>query len=133
MRHRKRRTRLGRTGSHKAAMLANMVSSLIEHESIRTTKESAKEARRLADKMVTLAKNGSLASRRRALAKLHNKRAISKLFAEIGPRNAARNGGYTRIIPLDEPRLGDKASQVLFQLVERAQKEAPASKEAKKT
>jgi len=90
----------------------------LKHERIRTTPAKAKEARRLAEKVITLAKEGSLASRRRALALLGGDREIvKKLFEEIAPRFEGRNGGYTRILHLDEHRLGDNAPQVIFELV----------------
>jgi len=89
-----------------------------EHaERIRTTPEKAKEARRLAERLITLGKKGTLAARRRALQLLPNKRAVRKLFDEIAPRYADRPGGYTRILRLGRPRVGDAAPQVLFELV----------------
>src|SRR5437763_15058675 len=106
MRHQKKTVKLGRTASHRKALLANQVCSLIEHHRIRTTLAKAKAARPLADRMVTLGKNGSLHARRTAFAYLRQKDAVKKLFDEIAPRSAERNGGYTRIIRLG-PRKND--------------------------
>jgi large subunit ribosomal protein L17 len=132
MRHGKDTFKIGRTASHRRCMMANMLKSLIEHGRIETTERKAKELRRYADHMVTLAKKNTLASRRRAVAELmisynaltakearaakrgekasHNadRKVIGKLFTEIGPRFAMRNGGYTRIIKKDF-RVGDNA------------------------
>ena len=127
MRHRKGGRKLGRTSSHRRAMLCNLVSSLLEHERIRTTKPKAKEARKLAEKMITLGKKGSLHARRIALSKLNgNKKLVKKLFDTLGPRYAERPGGYTRILNINRPgmkagspnRLGDNAQLVLFELVD---------------
>ena len=95
-------------------MLANLVCSLIEHDRIRTTVARAKEARRFADKMVTLAKKGSLHHRRQALAFLRHKPAVAKLFAELGKQHGDRNGGYTRIIRLGQ-RIGDAAEVAILE------------------
>jgi large subunit ribosomal protein L17 len=105
MRHQKNSTKLGRTAEHRKALLANQVCSLIEHERIKTTLAKAKAVRPLAEKMVTLGKNGSVHARRTALAVLRQKKAVKKLFDNIAPRTTSRNGGYTRII-----RLGQRAS-----------------------
>lgn len=131
MRHRLRGRRLGRSSSHRLAMRRNMVSSLFEHETISTTMEKAKEVRSFAEKMVTLAKKGTLAARRRAISMLGNRDIVSqeqgetvkqgtvigKLFSEIGPRYLDRPGGYTRIVRLSMRRLGDNGKLVLLQLV----------------
>lgn len=117
MRHRVHTFKIGRTGSHRRAMLANMVSSLIEHEQIKTTLVKAKEARRFAEKMITLGKRGDLHRRRLAVARLRSKSAVKKLFDDIAPRYVERNGGYTRIIRLGARR-GDGAEMCLLQLVE---------------
>ena len=109
MRHRKNTVKLNRTSSHRRAMLANMVSSLIREEAIVTTRAKAKAAQPLAEKMVTLARSGSLAARRRAISILRDETAVRKLFAEIGPRFADRAGGYTRILKMARPRRGDGA------------------------
>ncbi len=108
MRHRRRTRKLGRKTPHRLAMFRNMVTSLIEHERIVTTVPRAKELRRLADKMVTLAKDGSLHARRQALSVIRNKGAVAKLFEEIAPKFSDRNGGYTRIVRIG-PRRGDAA------------------------
>src|SRR5258706_2291826 len=96
MRHRKRTAKLGMKSQHRRATLANMVCSLIEHSRIKTTIAKAKVARRYADKMVTLAKKGTLHHRREALAFLRHKPAVTKLFAELGKQHGDRNGGGTR-------------------------------------
>jgi len=114
MRHRKRTAKLGMKSQHRRATLANLVCSLIAHSRIRTTVAKAKEARRLADRMVTLAKKGSLHDRRQALALLRQKPAVKKLFAEIGKQHGDRNGGYTRIIRVG-PRLGDAAEMAILE------------------
>ena len=121
MRHRRKTVKLGRTAEHRNAMLANQTCSLIEHGRITTTLAKAKAVRPLAEKMVTLAKRGGLHARRRAPALLHNNstrtvKAVGKLFAEIAPRSAARNGGYTRVVRLGW-RKGDGAEQALLELV----------------
>jgi large subunit ribosomal protein L17 len=123
MRHRKATSKLGRKTEHRQAMLANQVCSLIQHERIRTTLAKAKAVRPLAEKMVTLAKDGGLHARRNALAVLHQKEAISKLFGDIAKRCAERNGGYTRIIKLGK-RLSDAAPMALIEWVDGARAEA---------
>jgi large subunit ribosomal protein L17 len=133
MRHRVHTFKIGRTGAHRKAMLANMVSSLIEHGEIRTTITKAKEARRVADKMVTLGKKGDLHRRRLAISKLRDKDAVKKLFDEVAPLYAERNGGYTRIIKLSRRR-GDAAEMCILQFVEsdEAVKKAEKPKKTKK-
>ena len=135
MRHAKRRAKLSRTTSHRRCLFANMLKSLIYHEKIVTTVPKAKELRRFADQMVTLAKQNTLASRRRAIGELmiryntlvpkerraakggnvssynNDRVVIEKLFAVLGPRFQDRNGGYTRITRLSEARSGDQGSQ----------------------
>jgi large subunit ribosomal protein L17 len=118
MRHNVKGRTLGRSPSHRASMLSNLVCSLFEHEKVVTTEPRAKEARSLADKMVTLAKRGTLHARRQAIAKLKRKEIVFKLFEDIGKRNPERKGGYTRILKLDEVRLGDAAPKVAFMLVD---------------
>ena len=132
MRHKVHTFKIGRTGAHRKAMLANMVSSLIEHGEIRTTITKAKEARRVADKMVTLGKKGDLHRRRLAVSKLRDKTAVKKLFDEIAPQYTERNGGYTRIIKLSR-RLGDAAEMCILQFVESDEvaKKAAKTKKAK--
>jgi len=100
MRHQKKTVKLGRTAEHRKSLLANQVCSLIEHQRIKTTLAKAKAVRPLAEKMVTLGKQGSVHARRTALAVLRQKNAVKKLFDDIAPRSAERNGGYTRIIRL---------------------------------
>ncbi len=100
MRHQKKTIKLGLTAAHRKAMLANQVCSLIEHQRIKTTLAKAKAVRPLAEKMVTLGKKGSLHARRTALATLRQRDAVKKLFDDIAPRAADRNGGYTRIVKL---------------------------------
>ena len=124
MRHRKSNRKLGRRSAARKALFRSLVLGLFladpteDHaERIQTTPEKAKEARRLAERLITLGKRGTLAARRHALELLPNKRAIRKLFADIAPRYADRQGGYTRIIRLGRPRVGDAASQCIFELV----------------
>lgn len=117
MRHKVHTFKIGRSGAHRKAMMANMVSSLFEHGQIKTTLVKAKELRRFADKMITLGKKGDLHRRRLAISKMRNKDAVKKLFDEIAPGFAERNGGYTRIIKLGN-RIGDGAEMCLIQLVE---------------
>jgi large subunit ribosomal protein L17 len=137
MRHRKKTVKLGRTAEHRNALLANQACSLIEHGRIKTTLAKAKAVRPLAEKMVTLAKRGSLHARRRALALLHNNstrtvKAVGKLFAEIAPRSANRNGGYTRVVKLG-PRPSDSAPMAFIEWVDLIAVEEPTSKPDKKS
>jgi large subunit ribosomal protein L17 len=120
MRHRKKTIKLGRTAEHRKALLANQVCSLIEHQRIKTTLAKAKAVRPLAEKMVTLGKNGSLHARRTALGTLRQKNAVKKLFGEIAPRSTNRNGGYTRIIRLGQ-RKSDSASMAFIEWVDAAE------------
>lgn len=117
MRHRVAGRKLGRNASHRRAMCRAVVVSLFRHESITTTTAKAKEVRPLAERLVTLAKKGGLANYRRALAELQDKAVVKKLFNEIGPRYADREGGYTRLLRLSQRRLNDGAEQVVFELV----------------
>jgi large subunit ribosomal protein L17 len=117
MRHQKKTVKLGRTAEHRKALLANQVCSLIEHQRIKTTLAKAKAVRPLAEKMVTLGKKGSLHARRTALAVLRQKNAVKKLFDDIAPRSADRNGGYTRIIRLGL-RKSDAAKVALLEWVD---------------
>ena len=118
MRHGKKTAKLNRTQSHRKAMLSNMVTSLFEHESINTTTPRAREVRRTAESMITFAKKGNLHARRQVLRLIANKRVVTKLFDELGPRYAERNGGYTRIVKMD-PRRGDGAAMCVVELVDR--------------
>src|SRR5216110_26712 len=117
MRHQKKTVKLGRTAEHRKALLANQVCSLIEHQRIKTTLAKAKAVRPLAEKMVTLGKNGSLHARRTALAVLRQKNAVKKLFDDIAPRSADRNGGYTRIVKLGA-RKSDSAPVAFIEWVD---------------
>ena len=119
MRHQKKTIRLGRKAEHRKALLANQVCSLIEHERIKTTLAKAKAVRPLAEKMVTLGKNGSLHARRTALAVLRQKNAVKKLFDNIAPRSTNRNGGYTRIVKLGQ-RKSDSAPVAFLEWVDAA-------------
>jgi len=116
MRHRKSGKRLGRNSSHRRAMLRNMVTSLFEHERIVTTTPKAKEIRRIADRMMTLAKRGDLHARRQALAYMKDKAVVAKLFDSLKDQYMDRNGGYTRIIRTGN-RLGDAAPMAIIELV----------------
>lgn len=110
--------KLGRTNKHRRSMLANLTRDLIMNERIETTETRAKEVRKFVDKMITYGKDGSLVSRRKALAFLHNDNdAVKKVFDDLAKRYAARNGGYTRILKLTERR-GDDALIVILELVE---------------
>src|SRR5690349_15134798 len=117
MRHQKKTVRLGRKAEHRKALLANQVCSLIEHRRIKTTLAKAKAVRPIAEKMVTLGKNGSIHARRTAFATLRQKDAVKKLFDEIAPASTDRNGGYTRIIRLGQ-RPSDSASMALIEWVD---------------
>jgi large subunit ribosomal protein L17 len=120
MRHRNSGRQLSRNSSHRHAMLRNMATSLLRHETIRTTVPKAKELRRVVEPLITLAKIDSLAKRRLAFSRLRDDAIVEKLFDELGPRFKARAGGYTRILKM-EPRPGDSADMALMQLVELAQ------------
>lgn len=116
MRHRKSGKRLGRTSSHKKAMVRNMVTSVFEHDRIVTTTSKAKEVRKVVDKMITLAKRGDLHSKRQALSFMRSKDVVAKLFDDISGQFADRNGGYTRIIQTGQRR-GDAAPMAILELV----------------
>jgi len=127
MRHLKRTAKLGRTGQHRNAMLANMVCSLIIHKRIETTLAKAKAARSVAEKVVTLGKNGTLHDRRLVSARLHQEDAVKILFDQIAPAQKERHGGYTRIMRLNQ-RQGDSGQRVLLEWVDMAAvSEAPAT------
>jgi large subunit ribosomal protein L17 len=119
MRHRNSGRQLSRNASHRHAMLRNMATSLLRHETIRTTVPKAKELRRVVEPLITLAKVDSLAKRRLAFARLRDLVIVEKLFVDLGPRFKARAGGYTRILKM-EPRPGDSADMALMQLVDLA-------------
>src|SRR5437016_1570724 len=120
MRHQKKTVKLGRTAEHRKALLANQVCSLIEHQRIKTTLAKAKAVRPLAERMVTLGKNGSIHARRTALATLRQKNAVKKLFDDIAPRSAERNGGYTRVVKLGQ-RKSDSAPMAFIEWVDMAE------------
>ena len=117
MRHRNSGRQLSRNTSHRHAMLRNMATSLLQHETIRTTVPKAKELRRVVEPLITLAKADSQALRRLAYSRLRDEAVVEKLFADLGPRFKARAGGYTRILKM-EPRPGDSADMALMQLVD---------------
>ncbi len=118
MRHRKSGRHLNRTSAHRKSMFRNMAVSLIEHEIIKTTLPKAKELRRVAEPLITLAKNDSVANRRLAFDRTRSEKAVGKLFSEIGPRYANRPGGYTRILKCGV-RPGDSAPMAFIELVDR--------------
>ena len=119
MRHRNSGRQLSRNSSHRHALLRNMATSLLRHETIRTTVPKAKELRRVVEPLITLAKVDSLAKRRLAFSRLRDLSVVEKLFVDLGPRFKARAGGYTRILKM-EPRPGDSADMALMQLVDAA-------------
>ena len=118
MRHRKSGRQLNRNSSHRKAMFSNMAGSLVKHEIIKTTLPKAKELRRVIEPLITLAKTDSVANRRLAFARTRDNEVVGKLFSEIGPRNADRPGGYTRILKCGF-RTGDNAPMAYIELVGR--------------
>lgn len=118
MRHRKAGRRLNRTVSHRKALFASLATALIKHEQIVTTLPKAKELKRVADRLVTLAKRGDLHARRQAMAKLRDEASVKKLFDTLGPRYAERPGGYTRVLKAGF-RYGDSAPVAVIELVDR--------------
>lgn len=118
MRHRHGLRKLNRTSEHRLAMLRNMANSLIEHEAIKTTVPKAKELRRVVEPLITLGKEPTLANKRLAFARLRNRDNVVKLFDVLGPRFAARPGGYTRILKMGF-RVGDNAPMAYVELVDR--------------
>ena len=129
MRHRKSGRKLNRTSSHRKAMFKNMAASLVEHEVIKTTLPKAKELRRVAEPLITLAKEDSVANRRLAFDRLRNKAAVGKLFTDLGPRFKERPGGYIRIIKCGF-RHGDNAPIAYVELLDRPAVEAETVTEA---
>jgi len=123
MRHGHGLRKLNRTSEHRLAMLRNMMNSLLEHEVIKTTVPKAKELRRVVEPMITLAKVPTVANRRLAFDRLRDRDVVVKLFNELGPRFAARPGGYTRILKMGF-RVGDNAPMALVELVDRAEEKA---------
>ena len=133
MRHRLGLRKLNRTSSHRSAMLRNMTNSLLQHEVIKTTLPKAKELRRVAEPIITLDKTPSLSNRRLAFNRLRDRQTVSKLFDELGPRYAKRNGGYLRILKFGF-RSGDNAPMALVELLDRPEAAGEAaSARAKKT
>ena len=126
MRHGHGLRKLNRTSSHRLAMLRNMSNSLLRHEAIKTTLPKAKELRRVIEPLITLGREPTVANKRLAFNRLRDREIVVKLFIEIGPRYAARNGGYTRILKMGF-RVGDNAPMALMELVDRPQ---PAADEA---
>jgi large subunit ribosomal protein L17 len=130
MRHGHGLRKLNRTTSHRLAMLRNMMNSLIEHETIKTTVPKAKELRRVVEPMITLAKEATVANRRLAFDRLRDRDSVTKLFDVLGPRFKARPGGYTRILKMGF-RVGDNAPMALVELVDRAEEVSETSDAAK--
>ena len=128
MRHGNGLRKLNRTSSHRLAMLRNMANSLIEHEAIKTTVPKAKELRRVVEPLITLAKEPTLANKRLAFDRLRNRDNVVKLFNVLGPRFAARPGGYTRILKMGF-RVGDNAPMAYMELVERTEEAAEGAAE----
>ena len=118
MRHRHGLRKLNRTSSHRLAMLRNMTVSLLRHEAIKTTLPKAKELRRVVEPILTLGKTDSVANKRLAFARLRDREIVGKLFSELGPRYATRNGGYLRILKMGF-RVGDNAPMAFVELVDR--------------
>jgi large subunit ribosomal protein L17 len=132
MRHRNSGRQLSRNTSHRHAMLRNMATSLLRHETIRTTVPKAKELRRVVEPLITMAKVDSMALRRLAYSRLRDEAVVEKLFGDLGPRFKARAGGYTRILKM-EPRPGDAADMALMQLVDPAVVAAEKKDDSKAT
>ncbi len=128
MRHRKSGRHLSRTSSHRKAMFKNMANSLFTHEAIRTTLPKAKELRRVAEPLITLAKEDSVARRRLAFARLRDRQVVTKLFNELGPRYQSRPGGYLRILKCGF-RQGDCAPMAYVELVDRPSVSEPVSEQ----
>jgi large subunit ribosomal protein L17 len=118
MRHRKAGRKLNRTPTHRSALLSSMANALIKHEQISTTLPKAKELRRVADRLITLAKRGDLHARRQAYARIRDDVMVAKLFETLGPRYAERSGGYTRVLKAGF-RYGDSAPMAVIELVDR--------------
>ena len=129
MRHGHGLRKLNRTSSHRLAMLRNMSNSLLRHEAIKTTLPKAKELRRVVEPLITLAKEPTVANRRLAFNRLRDREMVTKLFADLGPRYAARQGGYTRILKFGF-RQGDNAPMALMELVDRPEPQAGDTPEA---
>ena len=119
MRHRKRHGKLGRTSAHRKALFRNLVTSLLEHERIETTDAKAKEVRRIAERMITMGKRGSLHARRQALTVIRSRDVTAKVFGELAERYRDRPGGYTRVLKVRQ-RVGDAAPMSIVELVDRS-------------
>ena len=132
MRHRKSCRKLNRNSTHRKAMFRNMAASLFDHELIKTTVPKAKELRRVAEPLITLAKKDSVANRRLAFSRLRDDAAVGKLFAELGPRYVERPGGYLRILKCGL-RTGDKAPMAIVELVDRPEIEEVEDQEELET
>ena len=130
MRHRHGLRKLNRTSSHRLAMLRNMTNSLFKHEVIKTTLPKAKELRKVAEPLITLGKDATLANRRLAFARLRDRDMVVKLFDELGPRFKTRNGGYLRILKMGF-RVGDNAPMALVELLDRPEQPEETAAEAK--
>ncbi|MFQ5648343.1 MAG: 50S ribosomal protein L17 [bacterium] len=140
MRHRKVNKKLGRTASHRKALISNVATALFEHKQIKTTTVKAKEIRRFVERLITFAKRGTLADRRQVLRTVRNKRVVRTLFEDIAPTYQDRNGGYTRVVRLGRRR-GDGAEVALLELVgyegvllekQRSKEEQKSAREKKK-
>lgn len=129
MRHGHGLRKLNRTSSHRLAMFRNMAVALLTHEAIKTTLPKAKELRRIVEPLITLGKTPTLANKRLAFARLRDREIVLKLFADIGPRYAARNGGYTRVLKMGF-RQGDNAPMAFMELVDRPADDAAVSDDA---
>ena len=129
MRHGKKLRKLNRTSAHRQAMLRNMMNSLIEHEAIKTTLPKAKELRKVIEPMITLAKTDTVANKRLAFDRLRDRDSVVKLFNDLGPRFAARPGGYTRILNMGF-RVGDNAPMAYVELVDRTEAVAEEAQES---
>ena len=129
MRHRLGLRKLNRTSAHRLAMLRNMTVSLLRHETIKTTLPKAKELRRVAERIITLGKSPSLANRRLAFDRLRDREIVGKLFSEIGPRYATRNGGYLRILKCGF-RQGDTAPMAFVEMLDQPEASAAPAPEA---
>jgi len=132
MRHNKSGRKLNRNSSHRSAMFKNMARAVFTYETIRTTEAKAKELRGVVDGLITLALKDDLPARRQAFKVLGNHQLVKRLFDEVGPRYAGGVGGYTRIVKLSQPRIGDCAPMVIFELTKLAEKKAeePAAPKA---
>src|SRR5256714_13292343 len=130
MRHRKAGRRLGRNASHRLALMRSLTMALIRHDRIITTVAKAKEVRPFVEKLITLAKKGTLHARRLAVARLHDKEMVTKLFKEIAPRFSDRPGGYTRIIKRHQRRLGDAGPTAFLELFKESETKVRARQPA---